>query len=156
MLGACGTIVSLRRHAVRRGELAENTAGSRSCPRRTWALLVVLARRLPPGVLRDLAGFLPAAQTTVRLLRRHPDVPGSAGVAVLVAGWVISPIDLVPEFLPVIGPLDDVVIVALALRLARRVPSAVLLDAWPTDPALMARLIGVPAPGRESAPDEDG
>ena len=34
--------------------------------------------------------------------------------------WVLSPIDLLPEFLPVIGPLDDVVVVALALRYAAR------------------------------------
>jgi uncharacterized membrane protein YkvA (DUF1232 family) len=34
--------------------------------------------------------------------------------AVVLAGlWVLSPIDLLPEFLPVIGPLDDVVVVAL-------------------------------------------
>jgi len=34
--------------------------------------------------------------------------------------WLLSPIDLVPEFLPVIGPLDDVLVVALALRYAAR------------------------------------
>jgi uncharacterized membrane protein YkvA (DUF1232 family) len=114
----------------------------------SWGVMVLLARRLPPGVLKDLAGFLPASVTTVRILRRHPDVPRSAKVAVVVAGlWVVSPIDLIPEFLPVIGPLDDVVVVALALRFAaRRVPPEVLFDAWPADPALMARLIGRSAP----------
>jgi hypothetical protein len=47
-----------------------------------------------------------------------------AKVAILLAGlWLLSPIDLLPEFLPVIGPLDDVLVVALALRYAaRRVP----------------------------------
>ena len=56
--------------------------------------------------------------------------------AILFAGlWVLSPIDLIPEFLPIIGPLDDVVIVALALRYAaRRVPRDVLLAAWPGKP----------------------
>jgi uncharacterized membrane protein YkvA (DUF1232 family) len=63
---------------------------------------------------------------------------------VVVAGlWVASPIDLLPEFLPVIGPLDDVVVVALALRYAaRQVPRQVLLDAWPGDPRLLERLLG--------------
>ncbi len=114
----------------------------------TWAVMVVLAKRLPPGVLKDLATLLPAAVSTARTLRRHPAVPRSAKVAVVVAGlWVLSPIDLIPEFLPVIGPLDDVVVVALALRFAaRRVPSGVLFDAWPADPTLMARLIGRAAP----------
>jgi len=53
------------------------------------------------------------------------------------------PIDLIPEFLPIIGPLDDVVVVALALRYAaRQVPREVLFEAWPEDPSLLARLIG--------------
>jgi uncharacterized membrane protein YkvA (DUF1232 family) len=110
----------------------------------SWAVLVLLARRLPPGTARDLAGFLPACVTAVRRLRRHPAVPRSARVALVVAGlWVLSPIDLIPEFLPVIGPLDDVVVVALALRYAaRRVPREVLLSAWPGDTRLIERLLG--------------
>lgn len=112
----------------------------------SWALLVLLAARLPPGLMKELAGFLPACVTLIRRLRRDPRVPRSAKVAVLVAMvWVLSPIDLIPEFLPVIGPLDDVVVVALALRYAaRRVPRAVLLEAWPGDPRLLDRLLGTP------------
>jgi uncharacterized membrane protein YkvA (DUF1232 family) len=57
--------------------------------------------------------------------------------------WVVSPIDLIPEFLPVIGPLDDIVVVALALRFAaRRVPRDVILEAWPGDRLLIERLLG--------------
>jgi uncharacterized membrane protein YkvA (DUF1232 family) len=57
--------------------------------------------------------------------------------------WVLAPIDLIPEFLPVIGPLDDVVVVALALRYAaRRVPREVVLEAWPGNPRLIERLLG--------------
>jgi uncharacterized membrane protein YkvA (DUF1232 family) len=112
----------------------------------SWGLLVLLAARLPPGLMKELAGFLPACVTLIRRLRRDPRVPRSAKVAVLVAMvWVLSPIDLIPEFLPVIGPLDDVVVVALALRYAaRRVPRAVLLEAWPGDPRLLDRLLGTP------------
>lgn len=109
-----------------------------------WALLVLLARRLPPGLARDLAGFLPACVTLVRRLRRDPRVPRIAKVVIGLAGlWVLSPIDLIPEFLPVIGPLDDIVVIALALRFAgRRVPREVLHEAWPGDPALLDRLLG--------------
>jgi uncharacterized membrane protein YkvA (DUF1232 family) len=112
----------------------------------TWALLVVAAKRLPPGILKDLAGFLPACLTTVRRLRNDPRVPRRAKVAILLAGlWLLSPIDLLPEFLPVIGPLDDVLVVALALRYAaRRVPREVLLEAWPGEPRLLERLLGPP------------
>ena len=110
----------------------------------SWAVLLLLARRLPPGLLKDLAGFLTACLTTVRRLRRDPRVPPSAKVAVAFAGlWVLSPIDLIPEFLPVIGPLDDVVVVALALRYAaRRVPRAALEEAWAGEPDLLDRLLG--------------
>jgi len=113
-----------------------------------WALLAVLAARLPAGLLKDLAGFLPACVTLARRLRADPRVPWQARAAVIVAGlWVLSPIDLLPEFLPVIGPLDDVVVVALALRYAaRRVPREVLLEAWPGEPRLLERLIGARAP----------
>jgi uncharacterized membrane protein YkvA (DUF1232 family) len=110
----------------------------------SWALLLLLARRLPPGVLRDLAAFIPDCVTTVRRLRKDPRVPRRAKVAIVVAGlWVASPIDLIPEFLPIIGPLDDIVVVALALRYAgRQVPREVLLAAWPGDPRLLERLLG--------------
>ena len=113
-----------------------------------WALscllMVLLAHRLPPGLLRQVAEFLPACVATARRLRQHPDVPRRAKVALLVAiVWVVSPIDLLPEFLPVIGPLDDVVAVVLLLRYAARsIPRETLLEAWPTDPALLLRLLG--------------
>jgi uncharacterized membrane protein YkvA (DUF1232 family) len=112
----------------------------------TWGLMILLARRLPEGTAKELARFLPACVTTVRRLRAHPAVPRRAKLAVGFAGlWVLSPIDLIPEFLPVIGPLDDVVVVALALRYAaRRVPREVLLEAWPGDRRLIERLLGPP------------
>jgi uncharacterized membrane protein YkvA (DUF1232 family) len=90
-----------------------------------WGLLVVLAAR----------------------------VPFKAKAAVVLAGlWVLSPVDLLPEFLPVIGPLDDVVVVALALRYAaRRVPREVLLEAWPGEPRLLERLLGTSAPAKQPA-----
>jgi uncharacterized membrane protein YkvA (DUF1232 family) len=114
----------------------------------SWALMVLLARRLPPGLLRDLAGFVPDCVTTVRRLRCDPRVPRRAKIAVALAGlWLLSPIDLLPEFLPVIGPLDDVLVVALALRYAaRQVPRDVLVAAWPGEPRLLERLLGGRAP----------
>ena len=116
----------------------------------SWGLLMLLARRLPPGLLRDLAGFVPDCVTTVRRLRRDPRVPFRAKLVIALAGlWLLSPIDLLPEFLPVIGPLDDVVVVALALRYAaRQVPRDVLVAAWPGERWLLERLLG----GHASAP----
>jgi uncharacterized membrane protein YkvA (DUF1232 family) len=120
----------------------------------SWALLILLARRLPQGLMRDLAAFIPDCVTAVRRLRKDPRVPRRAKLAVLIAGvWVASPIDLIPEFLPVIGPLDDIVVVALALRYAgRQVPREVLVAAWPGDPRLLERLLG---PARGPGPARD-
>jgi uncharacterized membrane protein YkvA (DUF1232 family) len=112
-----------------------------------WAvsclLMVLFAHRLPPGLLRDIAEFLPACVTTARTLRHNPDVPRRAKIALGVAiVWVISPIDLLPEFLPVIGPLDDVVAVVLLLRYAgRSIPRQTLLGAWPASPRLLERML---------------
>jgi uncharacterized membrane protein YkvA (DUF1232 family) len=110
----------------------------------SWLLLLLLAHRLPPGLLKDLARFLPDCVTTARRLRRDPRVPRRAKVAVAFAGlWVLSPVDLIPEFIPVIGPLDDVVIVALALRYAARtVPREALDEAWPGERRILDRLLG--------------
>jgi uncharacterized membrane protein YkvA (DUF1232 family) len=123
----------------------------------SWGLLVLLAVRLPDGTLKEVAGFLPACHTTVGRLRADPRVPRRAKVAVAFAGlWVLSPIDLIPEFLPVIGPLDDVVVVALALRYAaRQVPRDVLSEAWAGDPAALRRLLGDVPPAEDAAGSGD-
>ncbi len=109
----------------------------------SWAILIVLARRLPPGLAKDLATILPACATTARRLRRDPRVPTRAKLVVAFAGlWVLSPIDLIPEFLPIIGPLDDIVVVALALRYAaKRTPPEAIIEAWPADRRILQRLL---------------
>ena len=121
----------------------------------SWSLLIVLAARLPEGSMKELARFLPDCATTARRLRADPRVPFRAKLAVGFALlWVLSPIDLIPEFLPVIGPLDDVVVVALAFRYAaRQVPRDVLMEAWPGRPSTLDRLLG-PAPSDK--PDAAG
>jgi uncharacterized membrane protein YkvA (DUF1232 family) len=120
----------------------------------SWLVMIVLARRLPPGLAKDLATVLPACVTTARRLRRDPRVPARVKVVVAFAGlWVLSPIDLIPEFLPVIGPLDDIVVVALALRYAaRRVPPDALVDAWPADRRILSRLAPATASVVRSGP----
>lgn len=112
----------------------------------SWGVLILLARRLPAGLAKDLAGLLPDCVTTARRLRRDPRVPARAKLAVAFAVlWVLSPIDLIPEFLPVVGTLDDIVVVALALRYAgRQVPRDTLLAAWPGNPDLIRLLLDWP------------
>lgn len=120
----------------------------------SWLVMIVLARRLPPGLAKDLATVLPACVTTARRLRKDPRVPKRVKAVVAFAGlWVLSPIDLIPEFLPVIGPLDDIVVVALALRYAaRRIPPQALIDAWPAERRILERL----APATATTATQDG
>jgi uncharacterized membrane protein YkvA (DUF1232 family) len=120
----------------------------------SWIVMILLARRLPPGLAKDLATVLPACVTTARRLRKDPRVPKRVKLVVAFAGlWVLSPIDLIPEFLPVIGPLDDIVVVALALRYAaRRIPREALIDAWPAERRLLEQLV----PATASTPTDNG
>ena len=54
------------------------------------------------------------------------------------AGYLVSPIDLVPDFIPGLGQLDDIVLIAYVLdRLINRVPREVLLDHWEGDEDLL-------------------
>ena len=105
----------------------------------SWALMTVLARRLPPGSAKDLASVLPACLTTIKRLRRDERVPRRAKLAIAFAGlWVLSPIDLIPEFIPFLGPLDDAVVAALVLRhVLRTTDRAILAEHWRGDPATL-------------------
>jgi uncharacterized membrane protein YkvA (DUF1232 family) len=64
------------------------------------------------------------------LAARDPRVPWYAkAVAGAVAAYALSPIDLIPDFVPVLGYLDDLLIVPLGIALAvRLIPEAVLAD----------------------------
>jgi uncharacterized membrane protein YkvA (DUF1232 family) len=65
---------------------------------------------------------------TLYLVVRHPQVPWYARLlAALVAGYAFSPIDLVPDFIPVLGYLDDLLIVPAGVYLTLKlVPKGVL------------------------------
>ena len=76
-----------------------------------------------------------AAELKTQLLalwycRQHPDMPWAAkAVAILVVAYAFSPIDLVPDFIPVLGYLDDLIIVPLGISLAVRLtPPHVLAE----------------------------
>ena len=74
-------------------------------------------------------------------------VPISVKVALVgLMTWLISPIDLIPEFVPVLGPLDDVVVAILVLRFVhRRMGTDEIARRWPGTPdgyAVLARVVG--------------
>ena len=62
------------------------------------------------------------------LAYRRPDVPWYAKLfAAVVVGYALSPIDLVPDFIPVLGYLDDLILIPLGISLAvRMIPRTVM------------------------------
>ena len=61
-------------------------------------------------------------------------------LAILIAAYALSPIDLIPDFIPIIGYLDDLLIVPLGLLLViRLLPLQVLIDAREKASAVLAR-----------------
>jgi uncharacterized membrane protein YkvA (DUF1232 family) len=104
---------------------------------------------------QELAAFVPNLLVLFGRLWRDRRVPRSAKLLLgLVLLWLASPIDLIPEFVPVLGPLDDAVVAALALRyLARTVPRGVLVEHWKGDARTIERLLGRVAKGPATVAD---
>ncbi|HWR41185.1 MAG TPA: YkvA family protein [Patescibacteria group bacterium] len=82
------------------------------------------------GSLDRWAQALRAELTTVYYVMRHPDTPWPAkAIAAVVIGYALSPVDLIPDFIPIVGYLDDLILVPLGLALVLRlVPASVLQD----------------------------
>jgi uncharacterized membrane protein YkvA (DUF1232 family) len=93
-------------------------------------VLALLGRRKS---VRAVAGFVPDVAVLFTRLLRDGRVPRRTKVLVaLVVPYLLSPIDLVPDFIPVAGYLDDAVVVALVLRRVVRGAGADLVQKhWP-------------------------
>jgi uncharacterized membrane protein YkvA (DUF1232 family) len=94
---------------------------------------------------RSLLALVPNLVTLFRGLLGDDGVPLSSklllGGALL---WIVSPIDLVPEFVPVLGPLDDAIVGALVLRhVVRRAGPDVVARHWRGDARTLAVLLRV-------------
>jgi uncharacterized membrane protein YkvA (DUF1232 family) len=96
---------------------------------------------VPAGILRELALLLPRLATLIARLLGDARVPSRAKVVLsAVALYLANPVDLIPDFLPVVGYLDDVILVAIVLDgLLNHVDRAILLEYWPGDPASLDR-----------------
>ena len=88
-----------------------------------WALLVVVLWLIRPRdvAAREVVKLVPDLLRLVRDLLADGTVP--RGVRIALVGlllWLVNPIDLIPEFVPVLGPLDDVIVAVVVLRYVRR------------------------------------
>lgn len=114
-----------------------------------WAALLVLFFAVRPRdvPVREVLRLIPDVLRLMRSLiadRRAPLEVRLVLVGLLL--WILSPIDLIPEFIPVLGPLDDVVVAVVAMRyVRRRLGTDELRRRWPgTDEGfeLLSRVVG--------------
>ena len=114
-----------------------------------WLALVAMLWAFRPRDvgLGELVRVVPDVVRLARGLVGDRAIPLSVKAALIgLLAWLISPIDVIPEFIPVFGPLDDVVVTILVLRFVRRrLGEEELVKRWPGTAdgyALLARLVG--------------
>jgi uncharacterized membrane protein YkvA (DUF1232 family) len=118
------------------------------------ALLAVLAIARPrAGLLREALRLLPDVLRLVRRLAADKTLPRGVRIRLgLLLAYLAMPIDLIPDFIPVLGYADDAIIVTAVLRsVVRRAGMDAVRAHWPgTDDgfAAVARLTGLNRPAR--------
>jgi uncharacterized membrane protein YkvA (DUF1232 family) len=92
--------------------------------------------------LRDLARFIPDCIVLVSRLLRDPRVPRRHKLMLgALVGYLAMPFDIVPDFIPIAGHLDDVLVVALTLRAVLKGTNGELLrEHWPGSASSLALL----------------
>jgi uncharacterized membrane protein YkvA (DUF1232 family) len=105
-------------------------------------VLLVVGRRF---ATRELLTLVPNLVRLFRGLLRDARVPlGSKVVLGFAVVWLVSPIDLIPEFIPVLGPLDDVVVAVLAIRhVLGRAGEDVVREHWRGGDAALRTIVRV-------------
>jgi uncharacterized membrane protein YkvA (DUF1232 family) len=112
--------------------------------------LVAVGRR---SDARALAGFIPDCVLLVKRLLADPRVPRRRKLLLgLLVAYLAMPIDLVPDFIPVAGQLDDAIVVALVLRAVLRSGGDALLREHWSGPARSLEIVRRLALGRGTAP----
>lgn len=108
-----------------------------------WALAVAALALAGRGAdARALARFVPDCVVLFRRLLGDERIPRRRKLAlVALLGYLASPIDLVPDFIPLVGQFDDALAVVLVLRFVLRAADDHLLaEHWPGPPRALALL----------------
>ena len=88
-----------------------------------WLVLIVILWLIRPRDVRaaDLVRVVPDLARLTRDLLLDRSAPRGVRIALVVLlAWIVNPIDLIPEFIPILGPLDDVIVAVVILRYVRR------------------------------------
>jgi uncharacterized membrane protein YkvA (DUF1232 family) len=106
---------------------------------------LLLVGRRPDA--RAIAGFVPDCVVLFKRLLKDERVSRSRKLLLAaLVGYLVLPFDLVPDFIPIAGQLDDAIIVLLVLRtVLRGAGSELVQEHWPgpaSSQALMLRLAG--------------
>jgi uncharacterized membrane protein YkvA (DUF1232 family) len=105
--------------------------------------LVLAGRR---GDARAVAGFVPDCLVLLKRLMSDPRVARRHKVAlVLLIAYLAMPLDLVPDFIPVAGQLDDAILVALVLRRVVRGNRELVTAHWGGPPSSLALVLRMAA-----------
>jgi uncharacterized membrane protein YkvA (DUF1232 family) len=82
------------------------------------------------GTLKDWARTIKRDAHAVYLAARDPRVPWYAkALALAVAGYALSPIDLIPDFIPILGYLDDLILVPLGIwTVVKLIPARIMAE----------------------------
>ncbi len=117
-----------------------------------WVVLLVALWRVMPErtSLHEALRLLPDVLRLLRRLAGDDTLPRGVRVRLwLLLAYLAMPVDLVPDFIPVLGYADDAIVVAVALRsVARRAGPGALERHWPGTPdglSVVKHLAGVPA-----------
>ncbi|MFD8970709.1 YkvA family protein [Streptomyces sp. NPDC059568] len=113
------------------------------------ALAALLIVRPRGNLLTEAVRLLPDLLRLIPRLARDPQLPRGIRVRLwLLLAYLAMPIDLIPDFIPVLGYADDAIIVAAVLRSVVRAAGSEALDHhWPGTPdglAAVRRLAGLP------------
>ena len=105
-----------------------------------FVVMLIVAGHRPS--LRDLARFIPDCIVLVGRLLRDPRVPRRHKLMLgALVGYLAMPFDIVPDFIPIAGHLDDVLVVALTLRAVLKGTKGELLrEHWPGSASSLALL----------------
>lgn len=102
-----------------------------------------------PATMRKAMRLLPDVLRLIRRLAADTSLPAGVRTRLwLLLGYLLLPIDLVPDFIPVIGYADDAIIIVLALRSVMRAAGPEALQRhWPGTPQGLATLLKLARPG---------
>jgi uncharacterized membrane protein YkvA (DUF1232 family) len=109
----------------------------------TLIAVLLLARQSERA--RAVARLIPDCIVFLTRVSRHPCVPRGRGLVLAgLVAYLASPIDLIPDFIPGLGQLDDALLVVLALRWALRAcPRAAVEASWPGSRSSLRMLLAL-------------